>query len=247
MNRSISIIALAGLACLSGAAVAQDEQETYLYTTYYYCDPTREDRADELVESIDKPIYEAAIKSGDIAGWGYLGHHTGGKWRRVMYHSAGSVVDALAALEKLGEQREAAEDRDEVGEICNSHDDYIWRGVTGSGGNILATERGKVGLSVYYVCDSREAEADEIVKTIIAPVYNANVGEGKLSSWGYAEHIVGGKYRRLATMTAVDWQSLFAARGAIIEAIGDNPLGEAFSAICDSHADYLWEIKHEAP
>lgn len=247
MHLLITTITLIVFALLGGTAIAQEQEESYIYTTYYHCDPTREERADELVEAIDKPIYEAAIKAGDISGWGYLVHHTGGTWRRAQYHRAGSVVEALDALDKLGEARQDSDERNEIGEICNSHDDYIWRGITGSGGNVLSSERGKVGLSVYYVCDNREAAADEIVKTTIAPVYNANVGKGKLASWGYAEHIVGGKYRRLATMTAADWPSLFEARAAIIEAIGDNPLGQAYSAICDSHSDYLWEIRHEAP
>ena len=243
----MNLTALVAIACLSTAALAQDEEETYIYSTYYYCDVTQQDRADEIIESVDKPIYDAAVEDGTITGWGWLAHHTGGKWRRIQYHSAGSVVALLAAQEAIGEKLDASGRGDELGKICNSHDDYIWHGVTGSGGSVLGSDRGKVGLSAYYVCDSREAAADELVKTVFAPIYDSQVGDGKLISWGWSEHIVGGKYRRLATMTAADWSSLFAARANIIEAASDSELGREFSDICDSHADYLWEIRHENP
>ena len=230
---------------LAFAAFAQDEeQQSYIYTTYFNCDVTQEDDADEFFESEQKPVYDAAFENGSITGWGYLAHHTGGKWRRAQYHAAGSVDDLLAAQAAMAEEQD---DSDDFGEACGSHDDYIWRGVTGNGGDIVGTPRGKVGLSAYYVCDTREAAADEIVKEIFAPVYDEHIGDGKLTSWGWAEHIVGGKYRRLATMTAEDWPSLFAARDSILEAGQDSALGDLFGQICDSHTDYMWEIRHETP
>jgi len=237
------------LSCLSAGAIAQDEEETYIDATYYYCDGSQLERLDELIESAAKPVYEAAIKAGDITGWGWLAHHTGGKWSRVLYHSAGSVVAAIAAQDKIIDRIQADNPAavDEFGKACRSHDDYIWRGITGNGGTVLGAERGKVGLSAYYVCDSREAAADEIVETVFAPVYDAQVGDGKLSSWGWSEHIIGGKYRRLGTMTAADWPSLFAARAAIIDAGGDSELASQFGEICHSHADYMWNIQHESP
>ena len=248
MNILSRIIIFCAAACLSFAAFAQGEEEapaTHIYTTYYYCDIAQQDKADEIFESDEKPIFDAAVEDGTIAGWGYLVHHTGGKWRRAQYYAAGSVVELLAAQDAMAEQRD--DDENEFGEICNAHDDYIWRSVAGSGGDILAIPRGEVGLSAYYVCDSREGAADEIVKSVFAPVYDAHVGEGKLSSWGWAEHIVGGKYRRLATMTAEDWPTLFAARDSILEAGEDSELGDLFGEICGSHTDYMWEIRHETP
>lgn len=247
MRNLIRLIVLGVSVCLPFVAMAQDEQESYIYVTYLYCDVTKQERADEIVEELDKPIYDAAVKDGTISGWGWLAHHTGGQWRRARYHAAGSVVELLEALETIGDEQQDEDAVEEFGEICNSHDDYIWRSVAGSGVDILAVPRGKVGLSAYYVCDTREAAADEIVEKVFASVYDDNIGAGKLTSWGWAEHIVGGKYRRLATMTAEDWPSLFAARASILEAGQDSELGSQFSEICSSHADYLWEIRHENP
>ena len=68
-----------------------------------------------------------------------------------------------------------------------------------------------------------------------------------LTSWGWSEHIIGGKYRRLSTMTAENWDDLFAVRESIIEDAQDSELAGLFSEICHSHTDYMWEIVHESP
>ena len=202
---------------------------------------------DAVVEKVQKPILDAAVADGTIKGWGWLAHHTGGKWRRLRYHSASSIDELLQALQTIGDKiDEASGDDNTFGQICNQHDDYIWRSVTGSGGDVLSAPRGKVGISVYHQCKmSKENRADELVKTVFAPVYNAHVGDGKLRSWGWSEHMVGGKYRRLGTLTADDWPTLMKMRASIFESLKDNDLADEFGEICGSHSDYLWEIRYE--
>ena len=76
------------------------------------------------------------------------------------------------------------------------------------------------------------------------------MSDGKITSWGWSSHMVGGKYRRLGTMTANDFAGLLEARGEILGAIygdGDNAEANEFNDICGSHSDYLWEIVHEKP
>ncbi|MGB5542667.1 MAG: hypothetical protein WBO15_04650 [Gammaproteobacteria bacterium] len=251
MKNGIAILALACASCLPLAAMGQQEEEqsSFVYATYMNCDTTRQEEADAIVATIQKPIMEAAVANGTITGWGWLAHHTGGKWRRIRYHSANSMPELLAALETIGAQvDEALGDDTSFGSICNQHDDYIWRSVTGSSGDAIGEDRGKAGLSVYYQCDiALEDRADEIVETIFAPIYNAHVGKGMLNSWGWSEHIVGGKYRRLATMTADDWPTLLKMRAAIFEDMDeqDNPLADYFGEICGSHSDYMWDIQFE--
>jgi hypothetical protein len=230
---------------ISGGARAGDEDATYVSATYYSCSGSLK-RIDELIDTVGKPVYDAAVKSGDIKGWGWLTHHTGGKWDRILYHTAGSIEQTIVAQDAIIAEIDDAAVK-EFGENCGDHEDYIWKGIVGSGGNVLSTKRGEVALSAYYVCDHRETVADEIVKAVFAPLYDANVGPGKLTSWGWSEHIVGGKYRRLATMTAQDWPSLFAVRAKIVEAAGDSELAGQFGEICNSHADYMWVIEHEVP
>lgn len=235
---------LLGALWASSTAIAQ-EKDSYTYATYFYCDVTQQERADEIVEKLDKPVYDAAVTDGSITAWGWMAHHTGGKWRRAEYHQAPSIDALLAAQKKIGDQIDARNKAlsTEAGKICNSHDDYIWRRVAGNAG-----PRGKASFSVYYVCDSgREDQADALVKRVFAPMYDKLVADGKLMTWGWMEHIVGGEYRRLSTITAADVNSLVAARTSIVTAMQDDPLAAALDDICGSHADYIWEIKFEKP
>ena len=231
------------LLAITGATQAADEPaESYVYGTYFECDATRQERADEIYMSLDEPLYAAAVTDGSITGYGLYAHHTGGKWRRLTFSTAPTIKALTDAQKKINDQSEAKNKKlgDEFGKICNSHDDYIWRSVAGNAGTAAA---GNVAFSTYYVCDSREVQADALIKQVFAPVYDQMVADGKLTSWGYLEHIVGGRFRRLATMTAADMDSLMAARSDLNEALMDNDLSATFTEICDSHDDYMWEIK----
>lgn len=228
---------------LTATAHAQDEaDEVYVYGTYSICDLAGQDRADEIFDELDKPIYDAAVADGTISAYSYYAHHTGGKWRRGMFYVAGSVDALLDAQVKIGEQIDAKDEKmnTEASEICNKHEDYIWRRVAGTAGS---GDPGKAVFSTYYVCDSREAQADALVTQVFAPAYDKLVADGDLKSWGYLEHIVGGHVRRVSTMTAADMKSLMAARSKLIAALTDNPLGDTYTDICAAHEDYMWEVK----
>ncbi len=234
---------------LSGLATAQDDApDVYTYATYMYCETGGQERADEIVAEVDKPVLDKLVEEGTITRWGWLAHHTGGQWRRIRYHQANSLDGVLDGLEAMNVAMAEADDEDmaaEFADICESHDDYIWQVQAGSGG----TERGSAGFSVYHVCDvNRESRADEIVAEVFAPVFDQLVEDGKLSSWGWSSHVVGGKYRKLQTMSAKDHKTLLAARAesiAKIYADGGNEAGVEFSDICGSHVDYMWNIVHE--
>ncbi len=245
-----TVTALLGLACATPSAAQQETQGTYIYGTYFSCGASYRD-ADEAVEKWAKPVYDAAVADGSITSWGWLGHRAGGSWLRVLYSSATTLQDALASSDQLfetlmsKEKKSNAKWEQQFNEACESHEDYIWSRVAGNDG---AGRRGDVGFSVYYVCDStREQQADALVKSTIAPVYDKLIADGQLVSWGWWEHIVGGKYRRLETFTAKDVKSLVDARMALMDALQDEPLAEAVSGICDSHQDYIWDIKIQNP
>ena len=243
-------VLLQACACLlfGSAAMAQDKpDERYTYVTYSVCDLTQQERADEIFAQLQKPVYDAAVADGTIKSWGWLAHHTGGKWRRAMYFGSTSVQGLLDAQTKIGDQIDAKNEKlsNEFGKICNSHDDYIWRTVAG---NIGTVARGSAAFSVYHVCDQgREEQADALVTQVFAPVYDKLLAEGKIMSWGWNEHIVGGDFRRLATISAKDMKSLMEARAAIVETMYDNPLGDTFTDICGPHTDYMWEITSQNP
>jgi hypothetical protein len=229
-------------------ANAEDKPaEVFVYSTYHNCDFSKQDRADELFEQSQKPSFEAAIKDGSITSYGWMAHNTGGQWRRVDYFTSNSVQGLLDAQKKMNDMDDAKAKKAfaEFGGICSSHDDYIWRRVAG---NIGTTTRGGATFSTYYVCDQgRESQADELVKSALAPIFEKMMSDGKLKTWGWNEHIVGGEYRRLATMSATDVKSLMEARGALVEALDNNPAGDLLTEICPTHTDYIWEIKSQAP
>lgn len=245
--RKIMMAGLTGLALLfAGAASAADDEDTdtFIYATYLYCDVTGEKAADEVFEKNFAPVYEEARSKGLISGWGYLKHHTGGKWRRIIYHMADSVKGVLASSDKMGEMLTAkmGDGSNAFGKACAQHDDYIWKSETGN----LSGDRGTVGMSVYFKCNmSGESRADEIVATKFAPIYDDHLGEGKLTSWGWSSHVVGGGYRRLLTMTAADMDTLIDMRSSVLSAAPDMPEGEEFVKICGSHSDYIWDIAME--
>lgn len=233
---------------LAGTAQAEDKPaEAFTYATYHVCDITKQERADAIFEQLQKPIYDAAVADGTITNYGWLVHHTGGKWRRGMYFGASSVQGLLDAQEKIGNQIDAKNEKlsTEFGQICNSHDDYIWHRLAGNVGTVA---RGGAAFSVYSVCDvSREEQADALVTQVFTPIFDKMVADGKLKSWGYIEHVVGGDVRRTMTMSATDMKSLMATRAEVIDKVLDNPLGDVFTDICGKHADYMWEIKFANP
>jgi hypothetical protein len=198
------------------------------------------------------------IEDGTISAWGWLAHHTGGQWNRIFYFQADTMdalLDASDAMQGGGDDDESDEgddadaDADDDGDVfgmtCPRHDDYIWQVDNGS----QSEKRGKVGFSVYHVCDvAREERADEIVAEHVAPILNQYVEDGKLTSWGWSSHVVGGRFRKLQTMTAPDVKSLMKARGDAIGAIydEDNEAGAEFTEICGPHVDYIWNIQLES-
>jgi hypothetical protein len=243
------------LLCLPAVAGAQEEEEqtSFVYGTYFECGVSKQDRVDEAVKYGYAPVFDAAVEAGTISSWGWLAHHTGGKWRRLLYYSAPSLealVDVPKAIyPKIDETLRSAPEV--VSEVCGAHEDYIWQVATGSrGAGLIADERGKVGMSVYFYCDmSNEERADEIVEEVFAPIYNDHVEKGTISSWGWLKHYIGGKWRRAAVYTAPDVKALLAGRNAIFADV--NAKAEAasneFSEICGSHQDYIWNIVHETP
>lgn len=243
-------IVILGLAAVASTAVAQEDEapSSFTYATYFYCDVTGQDRVDEIVKTVNAPVYDQMVKEGAITGWGWLAHHTGGKWRRIQYYQAPSVAGLLDAQEEMNKRFSALDDDGdmEFGKICKAHEDYIWEVEAGSSGET----RGKAGFSVYYKCnESKEERADEIFAKDFGPILDKYVADGRLTSWGWSSHWVGGAFRRLQTMTAANHKDLLKARGELIDEMyaEENKAGLEFNEICGSHADYMWNIELETP
>jgi hypothetical protein len=248
----VAVFAVAALTPVVSLAQEDEASLPYVYGIYYQCDMTRQELADEIVEAAFAGPYNAAVEAGQIQSWGWLAHHTGNEWRRLLYHSASDLDALFAALESTSEAVDEAnpEMGRALGDICGSHVDYVWRYVVGSRAGDLPVDRADAAFSVYYNCKmSQQRRADEIVKDVFASVFNKHVGAGKLSSWGWMEHMIGGEYRRIWTMSGDDHSNVRAARDGIYTELMESHEDtlQEFHEICYSHQDMMWDIVIEKP
>jgi hypothetical protein len=245
--RLVQVCAVALAVCLAASAASAQEPETYVFGMYYKCEVGSEDRADEIYKETIKPLVQKQIDAELLAAAGWGRHWLGGEWRRLSYTGATSLsalVEARQAI--IGEMTEAQKKAsEEFNSICPSHDDYIWTSVASSQApQEVARERAKVAMSTYFVCDSREQEADAIIKSAFAPVLTADVKAGKIASWNWLEHVAGGEYRRILVVDAVDHASVLEYWNTLDQALADAQpeLSQRFTEICPSHTDYIWDM-----
>lgn len=247
MNRLLFVFL--GLVPLSTDAQESEAPERYSYVTYYACDVATQGNMDNVVATNEYAVFDKWVEEGKLISWGYLSHFTGGRWRRAQYHVSATLEDALNSQNSVFREiysgnRAGGQARSEA---CETHDDYIWAFNQGSA---AGTDRGDVSLSVYFVCNvADQMRADEIFRQAFAPRYNQLQQDGKIGSWGWQSHVLGGEYRRLLTVTGDSYADVVTAREITLQYVNQNhsALGREFAQICNTHTDYLWDIVHETP
>lgn len=240
------ILAFLAITLVPLSVTAQEEEgeeatPQYVMATYYYCDQDDEGDADKAFEAGYAPVLDAAVEAGTIENWGWMSHRLGGKWRRIWFFSATGAGNLLDAADKVYEGlEESLGEEDGVTDACPHHDDYIWE--VGAGN--ASEERGGTAFSIYFGCDSgKEDRADEIVDASLAPVMEGLIESGDLRSWGWLKHHVGGKIRRLLTMTGASHKATLQARDYMVDVFfaEGNEAGAEFGSICSHHVDYMWD------
>lgn len=232
----------------ASAVHAQDKPTTYVFGTYYQCSQGDSARADAIFAEHEAPLLKAAVASGSISSYGYLKHAEGGAWRRAFYITGTDIAklsDAREALTKAMQTPEHLKAFEEFSHICGSHDDYIWRTVASSQpAGAVAQTRAAFGMTTYYICTSDESEADAEFQAAYVPVLNDRVKDGSITSWSWIEHMFGGVYRRALVLDGKDVTSLLKNWSTLDDTVEKNSpdLSRRFSAICDRHTDYIWEI-----
>jgi hypothetical protein len=240
---------LLAVAALSAPVALAQTSKTFVFGTYYYCTQAKAERADAIFKDHVAPLLKAEIAAGRISAFGWGKHWEGGEWRRLEY-TAGKdldkMVDAREAVIKKLAASDQAKIMEELQTICASHDDYIWASVVGSQNlSDVGRVRSPVAMSTYYVNDqSSDDEANEIVKTALAPILNQHVKEGKIASWNWLEHQMGGKYRHLLVIDGADHKSLLNYWGVLAPAFSkaQPELYRRFGQLCFSHSDYIWDM-----
>lgn len=230
----------------TNAQTQAQESQVFIVATYFHCNGATVRRADKAVAEEYKNGLDGLVKDGTVSSYAWLSKIVGGEWLRAGYITASSLQLALGAADKsavvFSDDHPPKMDRKVLDEACGSGEDYIWHVLAGSDPR---APRGKVSFSTYFVCDqTRETQADALVKNILAPKYNKLVAEKSLNTWAWAEHIIGGKYRRLATMSAENLDTLIKAREALVAGAEHDPVDEAMMSICGSHQDVIWEVSN---
>lgn len=111
----------------SGEGIAT-ERPAAGYSMYAVCSMEGQDRADELMEEVIGPVFEARRGPDGINNWGWWEHHTGGKYRRLLVLDGASHRQVQAARDAAIEDLVAnhADAFREFSSICGSHQDYLW-------------------------------------------------------------------------------------------------------------------------
>ena len=242
--RNIVVMAIVALCLLLSAGSAVAQEQNFIFGEYYVCDQNREPIADLLVEHVYGPIYQKQVDAGNITGWGWLAHRIGGEWRRILISTGTDMAKIIAARGAIvAELQESAPNENRMfTEICDSHDDVIWRRVAGPIDPELSNV-GNFSYSSYYFCNqAKQDRADEIFKELLEPAINKLVESGELKSWGWFAHAFGGIHRRLMTHSGMDQAALMASVVKYNEAAGETnqALANEFTEICGTHVDYMW-------
>ena len=240
--------------CLAYAAptAAQEDDQAFIYGIYYQCAPGSVGDAVQDLQANWTPVMQDYLDAGDLTSWGAVTHSTGNDWSIVLYHVGPDVNAVTNAVQSGGgtyvqQNPEAAE---AFGDACPTHEDYVWAIEMASEPVAEAgSDRAEAAMSVYWICDEgREAAADLIFETVMAPAWNAQVEAGLVDSWSWSSHYLGGEYRRLLAIDGPDHASLLEARENVIEAGAENPgLMAAFSDVCNGHQDNLYGVQISMP
>jgi hypothetical protein len=228
------------VAVLAFAAPAQSQT---LIAQYFRCSTADEGEADFIMNEVFEDVFESHVESGELIGWGWVEHLTGGAWRRISTMTASDPTAAWDAwgsiVEEITDDHPNAWHR--FNEICPSHDDYIWNVQAVSDNENVGTTP-DTWASTYWVCDATdEPRADELMQQM-TPAFDKHIAAGNIGGWGWYEHLVGGRFRRLLTLTEGEAVNILEGREMVVAELRAEHADalEEFGNICGSHVDYIW-------
>lgn len=109
---------------------------------------------------------------------------------------------------------------------------------------VFAQEQKPAIFATYYYCNqATEARADTLWGEHVAPVFDQHLAAGDITAYGWLSHRIGGKWRRLEYFTSPSRDALLTTRAALIEELDGNDALDAFTEICPSHDDYIWNYE----
>ena len=117
-----------------------------------------------------------------------------------------------------------------------------------SGICVAQDDDGPVGFTwvTYFVCDvATQGAMDATVEANEKAVLDQWVDDGKLITWGYLSHYMGGKWRRAHYYVSRTMAEALTNQTELYREIyADNPEGlRARSESCAGHDDYIWALE----
>jgi hypothetical protein len=235
---------------VASAVMAQQAPPPFVMATYYRCDYAKQARADTLYKQVIAPLLDRQVKAGNLTGYGFSSHRIGGVFRRLETWTAPTLDKLITAQDAYDADLQKTNPKGgaEFDAVCGSHDDYIWNRVLGSAAPPAGAPKPAYSYSRYLTCDmAKENEADMIMETALASMMNKHVEAGHIMAWGWFTHNMGGTIRRILNWSGKDVMAVLNAEEMISNDIAANPLGNVFTAICNSHSDYVWQSVVAAP
>jgi hypothetical protein len=112
----------------AGSGQPSETRSTARVGTYYECNPARNPRADSLVAQPLGTILNRYVRSDGLNSWAWLAHSVGGKYRRLLILNGTNHKTILAIVDSVlaDVARQQPAEGKEFGEICYSHEDYLW-------------------------------------------------------------------------------------------------------------------------
>lgn len=110
------------------AASMTEDRGKVSMSTYWVCNMAKERDLDEMVKETLAPLWNAQVEAGTIASWSWFEHVIGGEYRRLATQTAKDIASILKARAAVIEQlaTKHPEAMAQVGESCQSHQDYLW-------------------------------------------------------------------------------------------------------------------------
>jgi len=96
--------------------------------TYYVCDASREQRANEIFVQLMAPLYKKHTDMGHLAGWAFYAHRSGGQFRRLETFSGTDHRTLLKMQDAIYQEAQQLDPLafNEFRQVCSSHTDYMW-------------------------------------------------------------------------------------------------------------------------
>ncbi len=109
--------------------------------------------------------------------------------------------------------------------------------------SVVAQDTNPVILGIYFRCNqAQETNADQVVRTTLAPIVRKHVTAGHLTGWVWLNHNQGGPWRRVFAILGTDLNQMMNVRQEITDEFTTRHADAAnrLSTACASHDDYIW-------